>query len=314
MGKFSEEECKKKCEELDVEYVGYYKTSVTVVRYICKKHRDKGIQEKDWGHFRNQKKSCPYCSGRYKTTEEAQSMVLNPNIRFISEYKGAEKPVKCECNKCGNVWITNRPMDLFRRKCGCPECSKVNKGLHRRKTQEEFVNEMKVINPDIEIIGEYTGTHKYVKCRCKKDGYVWESHASNLRNGSAGCPICNGSVGEKNIVMFMEKNGISYERQKTFDGCRLQQPLKFDVYDIDNNIAIEFQGEQHYIPVDFENNDPEAAKVAFGKQMKRDSVKREYCKDNGITLVCIPYWERSSVGRYLIDNVEIYKEKYGHKK
>jgi hypothetical protein len=313
--KYTEEDYKNKCAELGVEYVGSEKGKIgkrlcTIIKYICAKHIDKGVQETDWGHFKNQKKSCKYCSGRHKTTDEAQELIRNPNIKFISEYRGAEKPIRCLCDKCGNEWITNRPIDLFKRDGGCPYCGKINRGLSRRKTIEEFIVDIQRVNPDIEIVGDYLGAHKPIKCRCKIDNHVWESYPCNLLNGSAGCPICNMSSGERAIIEFLESLNISYTKQKTFEGCSDIMPLRFDVYDEENNIAIEFQGEQHYFPVDFAGYGDEYATEQYKKLKTRDKIKEDYCAANNIRLIKIPYWERGNEQEFLINNKHIYKEKY----
>ena len=310
--KYTEDDYIKKCNDLNVEYAGYTKDDkgCTLIHYVCKKHNDKGLQVTDWGHFKTQKKSCRYCSGRFKSTEEAQAMVLNPNIEFISPYSGIEKPIKCLCHVCGNIWISNRPIDLFKRPGGCPVCSLKSRADKRRKTTEEFKKDLNIVNPNIEVEGEYTGSHKLIRCRCKIDDSHWSSYPANLLNGSAGCPICNMSIGEKAIIKFMESNNISYTKQKTFDGCKDIKQLRFDVFDEDNNIAIEFQGEQHYFPVDFAGNGPKHASDQYHKLLERDKIKADYCKANNIKLICIPYWERYNIHDFLIENEIVYKEKY----
>ena len=66
----------------------------------------------------------------------------------------------------------------------------------KRKTYEELVEEVKVLHPNIEIIGgreKYKNNFSKVKCRCKIDGEIWESNRSNLVNKKHGCPVCGGS-------------------------------------------------------------------------------------------------------------------------
>jgi hypothetical protein len=87
-----------KCVELGVVYVGHHsEPRNTMIDYICPLHENIGIQSCDWAHFKNYKNKCPYCSGRYKTTDEFHNEILNQNIIFLSEYRGAEKPLKCMC-------------------------------------------------------------------------------------------------------------------------------------------------------------------------------------------------------------------------
>ena len=299
-----------KCNALGVEFVGIGKEKHkgTMIRYICPDHKDKGIQETDWSHFKNQKCKCKYCSGRLMTTEEAQKKVRNPNIKFISPFLGTEKPIKCYCEACGNTWINNQPRDLFKRECGCPVCSSINKSYKRRNTHEEYVERLKAVNPNIEIVGRYTRVHDYIKCRCLIHNIEWESIACNLLNKSAGCPLCNSSKGEAELVEVLKNFGINYSTQKTFKDCRDIHPLRFDAYDNDNNIAYEFQGEQHYFPVDFDHNDPILAKKAYESLKRRDAIKVDYCSRNNIKLVHIPYWERGNIRNFILEHIPEYKE------
>ena len=91
----------------------------------------------------------------------------------------------------------------------------------------------------------------------------------------------------------------------TFDDCRDILPLRFDAYDIDNIIAFEFQGEQHYFPIDFSGDGEEAAKASLEALQRRDKIKKDYCYNKNIRLVCIPYWERGNVGEFL-DSLNLY--------
>lgn len=310
MNKYTEEDYKKKCNELRMIYVGNHKEKHkgTMIDFLCSVHEDFGIQTKDWSHFKDSKKPCSCCNGRGRTTQDAQILVKNPNIIFTTPYLGVEKPIGCKCLKCGHEWISNRPMDLFKREIGCPICVLESKRLKRLKSQKEYEDDLSKINPNIKVVGQYTGSHNYIECECLIDGYHWESIACNLLNGSAGCPKCNMSIGENNIIDFMEKYKIKYTRQKTFPDCRDKLPLKFDVFDDVNKIAIEFQGEQHYFPVDFETNNPRKAIYQFEQLQKRDEIKKKYCLRNNICLICIPYYERDNIENYLRNNNTVYKK------
>lgn len=63
--------------------------------------------------------------------------------------------------------------------------------MSKSKTNEEFIQEMKIINPKIKIIGEYKNARTKVKCQCLNSdcGYVWETVARSLLQGS-NCPQC----------------------------------------------------------------------------------------------------------------------------
>lgn len=94
------------------------------------------------------------------------------------------------------------------------------------------------------------------------------------------------SRGELFTKNFLEDHGISYMPQKRFPDCKHKYPLPFDFYLPDQNICIEFQGEQHFKPIDFEGcNDEEKIKENFKNTIIRDNIKRNYCKSKGIPLV-----------------------------
>jgi len=59
-----------------------------------------------------------------------------------------------------------------------------------KKTHNEFINEMFVVNPNIIIIGEYVDAKTKIKCQCNIDNHEWESTPNNLLRGN-GCPKCN---------------------------------------------------------------------------------------------------------------------------
>ena len=71
-------------------------------------------------------------------------------------------------------------------------------------------------------------------------------------------------------------------------------PLPFDFALFKDNKLIglcEYQGEQHYEPVDFANKGIEWAEKQFERNQISDNIKRTYCKDKDIRLLEIPYWE-----------------------
>ena len=61
--------------------------------------------------------------------------------------------------------------------------------MSKKKTNEMFVNEIAIVAPDIEVIGEYVGARNPIEVRCKKCGHTWSPWATNLlKRGS--CPAC----------------------------------------------------------------------------------------------------------------------------
>ena len=109
------------------------------------------------------------------------------------------------------------------------------------------------------------------------------------------------SRGEKMLKRILDEYGINYDTQHTFDDCVYEAKLKFDAFDLDNRIAYEYQGQQHYYPVNFGGCSDEDAQKDFEVDQIRDNIKREYCKEHNIPLIEIPYWERGNMRDFLID-------------
>ena len=128
---------------------------------------------------------CPKCAGNIKKTHQQfiqELKQINPDIQVLGTYVNNRTKIKVKCKIDGYEWETI-PVSLLR--CsGCPKC-----GGKMKKTHEEFIKELQQINPDIEILGTYVNNNTKIKCKCKIDGYIWETRPSDLLKGH-GCSEC----------------------------------------------------------------------------------------------------------------------------
>ena len=76
----------------------------------------------------------------YKKNKNAE------NIEILGEYVNNATKIKCKCKIDGHEWEV-KPNDLLNNH-GCPKCV----GNIKNKTTEYFINELKEINDNIEII------------------------------------------------------------------------------------------------------------------------------------------------------------------
>ena len=56
-----------------------------------------------------------------------------------------------------------------------------------------FLDRVKKLQPEIEIIGNYNSSNSKIQCKCNKCGYMWSPSAGSLLNGT-GCPRCAGNI------------------------------------------------------------------------------------------------------------------------
>ncbi len=65
---------------------------------------------------------------------------------------------------------------------------------NKRKTTEEFIVELKKLNPFIDVLGEYVNANIPIECKCQKCGYEWKPRPTNLISRKGSCPGCNNRV------------------------------------------------------------------------------------------------------------------------
>lgn len=224
---------------------------------------------------------------------------INPNIELIDMYNGSNTKIKHRCLVCGYTWSVT-PNSILHG-TGCPECDKIRK----KRPHEEYVYKVSLVNQDIEVIEQYDGCFVPILHKCKLDGFEWMAYPNNVLKGQ-GCPQCSESSGERKIRQCLIKNDIAYVYQKIFKDCKDKNPLPFDFYLPDYNICIEYQGIQHYKPIEYFGG-----KNKFESQIKRDNIKREYCQQNDILLFEIPYY--SDLNEELVKLYELIKIKHREK-
>jgi hypothetical protein len=100
------------------------------------------------------------------------------------------------------------------------------------------------------------------------------------------------STGEQRILEYLKENNIEYEREYIIPDCKNILPLRFDFkIKVGEQIAlIEYDGIQHHLPVlEF------GGLNTFNQQIINDSIKDEYCKQNGFKLFRIKFDEYHNI-------------------
>lgn len=284
-----------------------YKGKENKLQWQCLKEGCKEIFKSSWNEVRNNY-GCGYCSGKQvgksnclatKNPELSKEwhLTLNGSLTSFDVTCNSSKKVWWKCNN-GHEWIA----DIASRNSGknCPYCagnlpSEENNLLFcNPRLCEEWDYENNKNNPE-----EYCpNSNKKVWWKCNKCNHIWNA-TINSRNNGNGCPRCNQSKGEKKIEGILLGRDIIHISQHKFNDCRYKITLPFDFYLPEYNICIEYQGRQHYEPVDFAGKGEEWALEQFKENKIKDNIKREYCKYNNIKLIEIPYWDFDSIERIL---------------
>lgn len=214
--------------------------------------------------------------------------------------------------------FSQNPHNHVQQHQGCPECgkeiAKKREGNYknRRKTIDEFKKDLyKIYGDKYEVIGEYVNNKTKIKIFCHhrntngEEHGIFEAKPNDLLSGH-GCKRCVHSKLEDDVELFLQENNLKYEHQKMFKEWLGTQRLDFFLPEY--NIAIECQGRQHFLPVDFKGNGNEWAIEQFKKIQILDDKKNKLCTEHGIKILYFAENEYETKENLITDKEKLLKE------
>lgn len=213
--------------------------------------------------------------------------LTNKKFGHLTVIKRAEKNTssnhpqwECQCD-CGNPKIIIVAGSHLRSghttSCGCVQKQAARNNTYKDITGQRFDNLIALEN-----IGSNAKGNALWKCKCNCGNIITVSGVELRRGHTKSCG-CIQSFGEQKIIQILLENNILFTNQKTFDNCRFENTnalAKFDFY-VNEQYIIEYDGKQHYNEGGWEED--------FSQIYYRDRFKDEYCKQNNIPLIRIPY-------------------------
>ena len=142
-------------------------------------------------------------------------------------------------------------------------------------------------------------------CDCGNISFVSTSNLTREKESTISCG-CAKSKGEEKIISLLIEMQIPFITQKRFDSCVFPETncqLVFDFYLPEQNLLIEYDGEQHFHEIKNDRYD-------FQGLQKRDTFKNNWCLENNIELVRIPYYD---FDKLTIENMRRIIERNGWK-
>lgn len=127
-----------------------------------------------------------------KTNAEFLSQVAQiqgTEYTFLEEYRSAHEKIQVRHNACGRVYKIDP--HSFLKGVGCNLCVSAKEGKRRRKSEEQFTQEVHdVVGDEYTFLESYQGLVKKIKCKHNTCGFVWKLIPINILNGSSTCPRC----------------------------------------------------------------------------------------------------------------------------
>lgn len=277
---------------------------------------------------------CPFCGKNFITTIHSISSDKTKSCGCLTKNRYEELGKRFETNfvdkKFGKLYVisktTRRSKDkriLYLCKCDCGNFCLVSShslssghtkscGCLRDEIGKYFIKDftgrqfgfLEVIKDSGKRKKTKNGSNVIWLCRCLKCGNYKEVSGGDLQSGrvsSCGCLMAGtSSQWSLKIEQILKENDIKYETEKIFPECRnpkTNYKLRFDFYLPDYNCCIEYDGEQHFIVKGGWNTEENLEATQY-----RDNIKDNFCKDNNIKLIRIPYTENKKICyEYLID-------------
>lgn len=203
----------------------------------------------------------------------------------------AQTKIKIICPEHG-IFMQTPNSHLSNR--GCSKCS-----CKYQPIVEEFIEKAKEVHGnkyDYSKVNYITNKLKIIII-CPEHGEFFQTPNNHL-NGHD-CPKC--VVKSKNEIVinnWLNQNEINFETQKTFSDCGNISALRFDFYLPNQNLLIEYDGEQHFREVNYWGG-----YEGFEYRKTNDRIKTDYALKNGYSLLRISYAEKDNISEILKNNI-----------
>lgn len=199
------------------------------------------------------------------------------------------KTIKIFCKK-HQCWFTQ---NVWHHLNGhrCKLCAKGGS----KYTTEDFVIRAKEVHGDLYKYNKvkYINKETPVEIICKKHGSFLQKPHNHI--SGCGCPKCKPIKMQLKLFNLLietfPKEEWLWEYQTTWLGLQ-----RFDIYNKRCNLAIEYNGEQHYFP-----RDSFGGEKGYKDTVMRDKLKLEKCKNNNCILYIVKYNEFDN--KKIIDDI-----------
>lgn len=279
-----------------------YKSTKSKLLFRCKCNN---LFETTFEKFRlRNKRQCTSCghnimkSKQSLNFEDVKSKIEEFNCKLLSnEYRNTKDKLEIKCS-CGDIFY--KSFEKFKKTHCCKYCSYKQISDSQTFTFEYVRDFIKSSKCEL-MSSNYINCSSKLEIRCACNEVFSTDFNSFKNNNQMSCRKCSNtfSKGEQLIENYLIDNNFTYEKQFKFNDLLAPNKkhfLKFDfaVKENINIVLIEFDGKQHYQPVDFFGGEK-----AFLDLKRNDSSKNLYCEDNNIPLIRIPYYEIDNIPRIL---------------
>lgn len=217
---------------------------------------------------------CPECAGtKRKSIVDAANLAKKNNGKCLSKkYVNNKQKLKWRC-KCGHLFSMNFSSVSNGR--WCPECAK-----------ERVKKAISLSLGDAQKVATKNGgvclSEKYVNNKMKLEwecgyGHTWKARLHGVKNGNTWCPFCKKTSKNQALIgEILEElfGSVKYNHKNIKWLCNINgRKLEVDIYVPSKKLAVEYDGRQHFEPVDWAGKGKAWAGKELKKVKQRDKLK-----------------------------------------
>lgn len=283
-----------------------YINSKTPIKIICPVHGE--FQQVPIYH--TQGSGCPKCAHSLTTEKFIQKAKEIHNNKYDYSkvvYENTNKQVCIICPEHGEFWQT--PHEHLRGH-GCQKCARESNKITISYTKKDFIEKSNKIHNNKYNYSKvkYIDSKTPVEIICPKHGSFWQRPQDHYLN-KCGCPKCilksQTKLYERLKETFLTEEILFEVGNSVVPWLGLQ---RFDIYFPKYNVAIEYNGRQHYVAVKHFGGE-----LGFKDTLERDELKRQKCKENNCVLFEVKYDYAEEDYQKLVENIQNIINKYDTK-
>jgi hypothetical protein len=243
----------------------YMNTSCEICRKECKEDK---LKEK----LRRIPKKITKSSKDYLILAKTKNLVWSDKVLPRTTNLPSEWTANCGHKK----YYSYNALNKNNKGLGCQECLNLTPDRYKEMASLNNIFWIGIELPK--------NSHTLTPWKCQR-GHEWDCQYANIQQGK-GCPYCRNKNEEecRDILELIFSKPFPKKKPKWLKIPDARN-LELDGYNKDLGLAFEYDGGQHYYPVNFWGGEE-----YFELIQKRDKAKDIICKENSVQLIRIPYF------------------------
>lgn len=277
-----------------------YKNQTMKVDIMCKNGH---IIEKLAGSITKQGSFCCGLCKRMDMYDSLLKHITNCNRILVTTFKefcGMRQGsglITLKCSK-GHVEYKRFHVAIMKSPHDCVECGLDS--YYNNVNNILIKNGFKIITPRL----EFTGCNCVIHSSCINN-HEFSQKATRIINNTFKCPQCKIHLHEGYTKMVLELlTGKSFckVRPSWLRNPKTNSPLEIDLYSQELNLAVEYNGKQHYEYIPFIHK----RESNYKDTLFRDKSKIDLLCKRRVRYIVIPYTQKDNLYEYLVNSLALF--------